>query len=359
MKTLLVIILCITFAGTLKAQEQAPNIFIITTDGFRWQEVFNGGDPSLLANTQYVKDTALLQQLYGGITPEERRQKLLPFFWKIIANQGQLYGNRKYGNKVDVRNFYKISYAGYNEIFTGYADPRLVPNTPYKNNNTNLPAYLNNLSEYRGKVVAFTSWNVFPYILNEDQSGFPVNSGYETATDTSAIMVQQVQDSVQNKSKCRYDLLTFFMAKEHIQKNHPKVVVLGLGETDEFAHSGRYDMYLQRANDVDRMIAELWYMIQTDPFYKDNTTFIITTDHGRGKKDTAWPTHHLFVKGSGEIWLAMLGRGIAGVGEVKSQQQLYQNQIAQTIAQLLGKEFIASHPTGKAMMLPVVSKVSK
>jgi len=60
------------------------------------------------------------------------------------------------------------------------------------------------------------------------------------------------------------------------------MVFLGLGETDEFAHQGRYDQYLQKAHQFDQMIAELWYFVQTDPFYKDNTIFLITTDHGGG-----------------------------------------------------------------------------
>jgi len=62
--------------------------FIITLDGFRWQEYSNGADPGLLSNPQYAKDTSLLQQMYGGATTTIRRQKLLPFFWNVIANQG-------------------------------------------------------------------------------------------------------------------------------------------------------------------------------------------------------------------------------------------------------------------------------
>ncbi len=334
--------------------QQKPNVFIITTDGFRWQEIFNGADPALLNNTTFVADTGLLQELYGGATPEIRRKKLLPFCWNVIAEKGQLYGNRNYGNKANVRNFYKISYAGYNELFTGYADPRFIPNTPRNNNNTSLPGYLNSLAPYKGKVVAFSSWNIFPYILNEQQNDFTVNSGYENLSlDDSAISnINIVQDSVHEKSACRYDMLTFLMAKQYIQQQHPKCVVLSFGETDEFAHSGRYDMYLQKANDADRMVAELWYTIQTDPFYKDNSILIITTDHGRGKKNNTWSAHHTFVKGSGEIWLAMLGYGIEQKGEIKENGQVYQNQIAQTIAGLLGETFTANHATGKPIALP-------
>lgn len=98
------------------------------------------------------------------------------------------------------------------------------------------------------------------------------------------------------------------------------------------------------------MIAELWYQVQTDPFYKNNTTFIITTDHGRGRKTTNWNTHGFWVIGSGETWLAMIGAGVPAVGEVKEQQQVYQKQIAATVSQLLGMEFTPKHRVGEAIV---------
>jgi arylsulfatase A-like enzyme len=126
-----------------------------------------------------------------------------------------------------------------------------------------------------------------------------------------------------------------------------------LGETDEFAHSSRYDAYLQQATMVDKMIADLWYYVQTDPFYKDNTTFIITTDHGRGSNPNTWKTHNLFIKGSGESWLAMIGPGIHPDGEMDNDQQIYSNQLVATIAQLLGKKFETTKKIGKPIPLAV------
>ena len=348
---------CLAQAAVAQIAKEQPNIIIITIDGFRWQEIFEGANPALLVDPKYVQDTSLIQEQFGGASPEIRRKNLMPFFWTTIARKGQLYGNRNFDNKADVKNFYKISYAGYNEIFTGYADPKLVPNTPRINNIENLPGYLNTQAAYKGKCVAFSSWNIFPYILQEGHNNLPVNSGYENVetSDSTAAKLNEVQDSVHEKKSCRYDLLTFLMAKQYMQQQHPKLVVLGFGETDEFAHSGRYDLYLQRVNDIDRMIAGLWYNVQTDPFYKNNTTFIITTDHGRGRKNNTWPGHHLFIKGSGEIWLAMLGRGIESLGEMKTAGQIYQNQIAQTIAALTGILFESIHKTGKPIELPIVN----
>ena len=328
------------------------NIFIITTDGFRWQEVFTGADSNIINKTKYVKDTGLIKNKFWDNDVDKRKEKLLPFFWNMIAQKGQLFGNRNFSNEVNVANMYKFSYPGYNEIFTGYADKRFIPNTPVNNKNTNILEYLGKQKNYKGKVVAFSSWNIFPFILNEQRSEFSVNSGYEMLEekdDTANALINKVQQSIAVKGHTRYDMLPYASAKEYIEQNHPKVVALGFGETDEFAHQKKYDMYLQKAHQFDEMIAELWYYVQTDPFYKDNTTFIITTDHGRGKKETTWNAHGFWVKGSGQAWLAVIGPDILPMGEMKNEQKIYQEQIAKTVALLLGEDFTPNHPIGKAL----------
>lgn len=342
----------------LSLQAQPPfktrHVFIITTDGFRWQEVFKGADSILINNPEYVRDTALVKALYWDDDANIRRKKLMPFFWNVIAQKGQLYGNRSLGSRVNVKNIYKISYPGYNEILTGYADPAFNPNRPVNNRNINILEYLNARPRYQGKVVAFSSWNIFPYILNKERNKLPINSGYEALTDTddsACIILNQVQENIVDKGNTRYDALTFLSAFEYIRQHKPDIAFIGLGETDEFAHHGRYDSYLQQGAQVDKMIADLWYYVQTDPYYKDSTTFIITTDHGRGNKD-AWKHHGTFTRSSGEIWLALLGPDISASGELKLDQQLYQNQVAATVAWLLGEQFETSHRTGKPIVLP-------
>ncbi len=360
--TFLPSVLLIFIFSTAIAQDipQTENIFIITTDGFRWQEVFTGADSTLINNTGFVEDTSITKQLYWSDDASVRRKMLMPFFWNVIAQKGQLYGNRFYGNKSNVANFYKVSYPGYNEIFTGYTDPRIIINYPKKNPNTNILEYLNDEKEYKGKVVAFSSWYVFPFILNRERNNLPVNSGYEDMQDekedSTFQLINKVQDSVSNKTHTRYDWLTFLNAKEYIEKHHPRIVFIGLGETDEFAHEARYDKYLQQASSVDKMIGDLWYYVQTNPFYKNKTTFIITTDHGRGQKTFNWSNHSLFTKGSSQTWMAMIGPGIAPLGELKSEDQVYQKQIASTMAMLLGQQFKTEHKTGSPIMLAHTSQ---
>ncbi|PWT78952.1 MAG: phosphoglyceromutase [Bacteroidetes bacterium] len=335
---------------------KTKNIFIITIDGFRWQELYQGADPTLIFDKKFVSDTSLMRQLFWDEKASARRSKLLPFFWSVIAEKGQLYGNRTLGNRVNVKNIYKISYPGYNEILTGYTDPRIMLNVPHNNRNTTVLEYLNQQKDFEGKVVAFSSWNMFPYILNAERSRLAINSGYEliahSPDDSTFHFIDQVQENVVHKSSTRYDWLTFLNAREYIEQNHPRVVFLGFGETDHYAHQARYDMYLQRANAIDKMISELWYFVQSDPFYKDKTTFIITTDHGRGKNADTWYTHLFFVGGSGQTWLAMLGPDVAPLGEIKNKEQIYQKQVASTVALILGQQFTVSHPVAGPISLP-------
>jgi hypothetical protein len=165
MKILISVVLffCVTCTYA-QSNKSAPNIFIITTDGFRWQEIFNGADSLIINNPGFVKDTALLNKMYWDNDVKKRRQKLMPFVWDILEKKGALYGNRNYENKVSVANAYRFSYAGYNEILTGYADPAIITNRKKWNSNENLLGFLNTKQEYKNKVAAFASWNLFEYI---------------------------------------------------------------------------------------------------------------------------------------------------------------------------------------------------
>jgi len=349
MKIILFAAFCFFTKQVFPQQDQSPNIFIITTDGFRWQEIFDGADADIINNPLYVKDTSLLKQLFWDTSVIERRKMLMPFIWKTLAKSGAVYGNRNYTNNVSVANPYHFSYAGYNEIFTGYADHAIIANRKKWNDNENVLEFINNQPEYKNKVAAFTSWNLFKYILNKKAGNIYLNSGYQavahdslTGTEVLANNIQQnVVDSLENT---RNDMLTFVTAKEYIQSRHPKIVYIGFGETDMHAHSGRYDDYLQSAHMFDEFLAQLWYLVNKDPFYKNNTSFIITTDHGRGQKSNTWIRHDMFTKGSSNTWLMTLGPGFRYRGEVKTKAAIFNEEIAQAIAHLAGYNFTAIHP---------------
>jgi len=238
-------------------------------------------------------------------------------------------------------------------MLTGYPDIYVNSNHAIENDNINVLEYLDNLDEFRNNVVAFTSWNIFPYILNKNRNALPVYSGYDSVPENGNMNLQLFNELQQNfiidKKATRPDRLTFIAASEYIKTNKPKIVLLGLGECDEDGHEGNYDLYLQHLNEADKMIAELWYYIQSTPGYQNKTILLITTDHGRGKRQNKWTNHDALIKGSADTWMAVIGPGISAMGEMKMPEQIYQKQIAATISTLLGYSFTANHPVAKAI----------
>lgn len=341
---LILFIICVEAFSQKKLSTE--NVFVITLDGFRWQELFRGADSALISHKTYVKNSDELKNMFWADTPEERRKKLLPFFWTVIAKKGQLYGNRKYDNKVNCSNTMWFSYPGYNEILCGFADDeRINSNDKIENPNVTVLEFLNKQSKYKGKVVAFGSWDVFPFIINEQRSGIPVNAGYEAASGSSLsqreIFLNELQPQIPNIfGGVRMDAFTHHYALEYIKKQQPNVVYISYGETDDFAHDGRYDCYLKSALQTDQFIKELWDFVQSNVAYKNKTTFIITTDHGRGTEplDT-WRSHNSKIAGADQIWLAVIGPDTPAMGEVKVPGQFYQNQVAKTVAAFLNVDY--------------------
>jgi hypothetical protein len=348
MKGIVICLMCLLISVSVTTQKAALSydpqnrLVIITLDGFRWQEVFNGADSALISDPDFTADPELNKALYWAATPHERRQKLMPFLWNVLAPKGQVFGNRKYQNNVNVSNPYNLSYPGYSELLTGSVDYTITGNHRNKNTNRNILEQLNRDSAYAGKVAAFTSWDMFPYILNEERSGVKLNSGLNSVRDDklsrSELMINSLQaDVIDEEGETRYDELTYIACREYMMKHKPSVVFLSFSGTDDAGHHKRYDQYLQEASDADRMIGELWRLTQSLPEYAGNTTFLITTDHGRGNSKNTWNKHGILVSGSSQTWFALMGPSIIASGEMKVKSQTYNRQLHELITELLAR----------------------
>lgn len=354
----LLIVACLAASDFVAAQSswKTENVFIITLDGMRWQEVFTGADSLLIRTKEYTKNQEQLIGRFWAPTADERRKKLMPFFWSTLANEGQLYGNRKHMNYVNCSNTMWFSYPGYSEILCGFADDeRINSNKKIDNPNVTVLEFLNKEKKYKDKVVAFSSWDVIPFIVNETRSGISVNGGYETATGNKLSEREKFLNELQPRipgpwGSVRLDAFTHYYALEHIKKEKPRVVFISYGETDDFAHDGRYDEYLKSASRTDQFIQELWQFVQSESSYKNKTTFLITTDHGRGTVPVeTWRHHGDEIQGADQIWFAVIGPDTPATGEQKNSNQIYQKQVAKTAAALLGVNYTNERPVGEAI----------
>lgn len=330
-------------------------IFVIT-DGFRWQEVFRGAERELMGKSGGVGDTAALRKDFWRDTPEARRETLLPFVWGTMAKQGQIFGDSAAGSVARITNTFKFSYPGYSETFTGFFDPRIDSNGYPPNPNTTVFEWLNRNAGLKGEVKAYATWAAFRRIINTERSGVPVYDGWDKAVapggDARSAQLRALYATTTRLwGDNAMDALMHASLTIELDKAMPRVLFVGYGETDEWAHAGRYDLYLRSAQQVDRFLAELWARAQRDPRTRGKTTLLVSTDHGRGW-GREWTDHGDKVNGAEFIWSAAMGPDIAPLG-VRQNTPTTQAQMAATIAAVIGKNWNGAEPKAAAP-LPIL-----
>ena len=338
--------------GTMGAQAQQVDdarVVLVMTDGLRWQEVFRGADESLLTPERYFdkRDMTTLKQKYLGATPEERRQKLMPFLWSTFIPEGQIYGDRDAGSDASVTNGFNFSYPGYSETLTGHGDKRIDSNDDRPNPNLTVLAWLSKQPGFHGKVAAFGAWHVIANAVNPEKCiNCTVNAGYDpVAMSPMSREMKLLNDIKANSPRVwedeAYDAPVFETALEYIRAKKPRVVFLSLGETDEWAHAGNYGEYLESAHRVDGYMKTLWDELQTTPEYKGKTTMIFLVDHGRGPAPEVWKSHGQKVPESKYIFMGFMGRDVPALGVRSKVPPVTQSQVAATLAKYLGLDWNA------------------
>src|ERR1700754_244237 len=351
MKYLRSILLFVSFgSGVLVSQAQArktENLIIIGWDGVRWQEIFTGVDSAIMNDRAYTKRSSEMRAQFWDNDINVRRKKLLPFFWGTISQQGQMYGNRNLGNKVEVANRWHVTLPGFTETLIGFADSSVDGNHSVPEKNTNVLEFINNQPEYKGKVAVFATSKLYDNILNVKRSGLMINCDSEEVArpgEAFRLLNEEQRLSPQIFGE-RLDLVTYFQAKEYLKEYAPRVMYINFSETDNYAHAGSYDWYISTLHGQERLIADLWAYIQSIPQYKDKTTLLISNDHGRGDKvKSQWSSHGPYIQDSRDIFILAMGPDMPTTGEVSGDQQLYQGQIAATLAKFLGLDYKAEHP---------------
>ena len=360
MRECLVCCLClcgVVLSASAQRGHKTQNIIYVMTDGLRWQEVFNGADERIM-NVEHgkVKDVPALRKMYWRDTPEDRRMALMPFLWKVVAKQGQLYGNLTSGSDAHVTNTLNFSYPGYSETLCGFPDPRVNSNEKVENPNQTVLEWLNHKSAFHGRIAAFAAWDVMPYILNAPRSELLVNAGYDpltaiTLTPRLDLLNHEKAETPRFWEDEPFDPIPFYTALEYLKAKKPRVLYLSLGDTDDWAHDGNYTEYLNAAHRADDYVRVLWETVQSMPEYRGKTTIIFSPDHGRGEGLDSWKDHGPAAASpekkwpglpeSKQIWMMFMGPDTPALGERKSIEPVLQSQIAATLAALLGQDYDA------------------
>lgn len=337
-------LILLSLTASLASQRRTENVLLVTLDGLRWQDVFHGADNRMM-NAEHggVKDLLATRKRFTRSDKKASREVLMPFLWQVMAKQGQLFGDPDSNAKAHICNSQKFSYPGYSELICGVVDETITSNNKFYNRNVNVLEFLNSLPAYKDRVATFSGWDVHEYIVNKPRSGIFCEVAWQPITVTTSERrkreLQRMLDHLPRYwENFSWDALTFARAKEYLEVKKPRVLYVAFGETDEWAHARRYDLYLQMMQRNDAMVRELWQWLQQDPQYKGKTSLVLTVDHGRGRTQRNWTDHSAKVDGAEEIWMAVLGPDTQALG-VRKDVTATQAMIAGTVAALLGEDF--------------------
>ena len=131
------------------------------------------------------------------------------------------------------------------------------------------------------------------------------------------------------------DELTFFMAKEIMNRFAPSLLVVNFWDID-IAHYGAYSLYLEAIRRTDRLVHELWQHVQASPKYRDRTTLLVVPEMGRDSDvaGNGFANHRSGDESCRRVWLVAVGAGVPkGAGTERPIRTL---DVAPTVAQLLG-----------------------
>jgi hypothetical protein len=109
------------------------------------------------------------------------------------------------------------------------------------------------------------------------------------------------------------DELSVYIARRLMRQVAPSLLWITMHDID-IAHAGTYSLYVDGIRRTDRLCAEIWKTIQSEPEYAGKTTLLILPDFGRDADDDAggngFQHHRTGDALSRTTWLMAIGPGI-------------------------------------------------
>jgi hypothetical protein len=117
----------------------------------------------------------------------------------------------------------------------------------------------------------------------------------------------------------------------------------------EVAHFGSYSLHLSGIGTVDRLVFELWNLLESLPDYKDKTTLMVLPEFGRdfdGSTTNGFFNHRQDGESTRSTWMMCLGEAVRHAQIIEDPVE--QTSICPTIANL----FEAKHLNLPGQILP-------
>lgn len=172
---------------------------------------------------------------------------------------------------------------------------------------------------------------------NYDGLGWSV-SGDSSSLDMPTLGTMQgaIEDLVRSNAPVTGDEFTFLVASEVLKRFAPEFLVITFSDV-EVAHFGSYSLHLAGIRTVDRLVFELWNLVQTLSAYRDKTTLFVLPEFGRdmdGSTTNGFFNHRQDADSTRLSWMLCMGEAVRSYRVVESQVE--QIDISATIARLFG-----------------------
>lgn len=280
--------------------DNGHHVVLLTLDGVRWQDVFD--------------------------TPDAMRRKTgqaypLPFFRKTFTSSGAwLKGNLDVGDDVRTSSGVPLSLPGYQVLFGGQRTACTSNDCPRPSS----PTLLDVVAERLGAthVAAFASWK---------QTRLAVTSSSSPAFTVDIPTPASIRRDKRRPRwrDARFDDVTYQHALDRVRHQPPRLLLLSLLDTDEWAHNNKPRAYVDALQTFDVQLQRLVRLLD-DKGVLQRTTFLVTTDHGRDDGE-GWTGHGRRPEGR-HIWMAAKGPGVTP----PSSTPLQQADLRPTVEALLG-----------------------
>jgi hypothetical protein len=163
-------------------------------------------------------------------------------------------------------------------------------------------------------------------------------SGDESLLDLrmQSSMQQAIEDLVRTNVPVTGDEFTFLVSAEVMRRFAPSLLVITFSDV-EVAHFGSYSMHVAGIRTMDRLMHELWNLVQAHPSYSGRTTLFVLPEFGRdfdGSSTNGFFNHRAIDDSTSLTWMMCLGEAARSADVIERPVQHI--DLCPTIAGLFG-----------------------